>query len=185
MTNIRNTAQYRRALTAGLSFSVAAHITALLVVSVPGVGPGDIDAPRAERPTEHFDAVEVVQIVEQAPPMVPTEAPRPTASTAGARAETPTAGGDAATLEALFAGIEPATVALSRPSEGRPVVTLKDLDLISADEDLMTALYGDLLAGATQVESSGGGLGGLLSSIGSALSGGGHCPTPITGAQSR
>ncbi|MDE3002100.1 MAG: hypothetical protein OXU33_01690 [Gemmatimonadota bacterium] len=185
MTNIRNTAQYRRALTAGLSFSVAAHITALLVVSVPGVGPGDIDAPRTERPTEHFDAVEVVQIVEQAPPMVPTEAPRPTASTAGARAETPTAGGDAAALEALFAGIEPATVALSRPSEGRPVVTLKDLDLISADEDLMTALYGDLLAGATQVESSGGGLGGLLSSIGSALSGGGHCPTPITGAQSR
>ena len=121
----------------------------------------------------------------QTPPMVPTEAPRPTASTAGARAETPTAGGDAAALEALFAGIEPATVALSRPSEGRPVVTLRDLDLISDDEDLMTALYGDLLAGATQVESSGGGLGGLLSSIGSALSGGGHCPTPITGAQSR
>ena len=102
-----------------------------------------------------------------------------------ATSETPTAGGDAAALEALFAGIEPASAALNRPSEGRPVMTLRDLDLISEDEELMNALYGDLLAGAVQVESSGGGLGGLLSSIGSALSGGGHCPTPLTGSGSQ
>jgi len=114
--------------------------------------------------------------------MTAAEAPRPTASTAGAPSETPTAGGDASALEALLAGIEPATVALNRSTEGRPVVTFKDLDLISDDEDLMTALYGDLLAGAAQAESSGGGLGGLLSTIGSALSGGGHCPTPVTGS---
>ena len=182
MTNATNAARHRKAVSVGLSLSVVAHVTALVVVTVPGVGPGDTDAPRAERPRESFDAVEVVQLTETTPPMTPAEAPRPTASTAGARAETPSAGGDAAALEALFAGIEPATVALSRPSEGRPVVTFKDLDLISEDEDLMSALYGDLLSGAVEVESSGGGLGGLLSSIGSALSGGGHCPTPVAGA---
>ena len=182
MTNATNRAQHRKALSAGLSISVAAHVTALVVVTVPGAGPGDSDAPRAERPTESYDAVEVVQLAETTPPMTPADAPRPTASTAGARAETPMAGGDPSSLEALLAGIEPATVALNVPTEGRPVVTFKDLDLISDDEDLMTALYGDLLAGAIQAESSGGGLGGLLSSIGSALSGGGHCPTPVTGS---
>ena len=185
MTKTKRVARERKALTAGLSISVAAHITTLVVVTVPGVGPGAPEAPRSERPLESFDAVEVVQLAETTPPMTPAEAPRPTASTAGATAETPTAGGDAASLEALFAGIEPATVALNRPSEGRPVVTFKDLDLISEDEELMNALYGDLLAGAVQVESSGGGLGGLLSSIGSALSGGGHCPTPLTGSGSQ
>jgi hypothetical protein len=185
MTNAKSVARDRKALFAGLSISVAAHITALVVVTVPGVGPGDVDAPRSERPLENFDAVQVVQLAEPTPPMTAAEAPRPTASTAGATAEIPTAGGDAAALEALFAGIEPATAALNRPREGRPVVTFKDLDLISDDEDLMNALYGDLLAGAIQVESSGGGLGGLLSSIGSALSGGGHCPTPLTGSGSQ
>ena len=157
-------------------------VTALVVVTVPGAGPGDIDAPRAERPVENYDAVEVIQLAETTPPMSPAEAPRPTASTAGARAEQPAAGGEASSLDALLAGIEPARMALNLPSESRPVVTFTDLDLISEDEDLMEALYGDLLAGAQEVESGGGGLGGLLSSIGSALSGGGHCPTPVTGS---
>lgn len=181
MTSATNKARHRKALSLGLGISVAAHVTALVVVSLPGSGLGDSDAPRSAQPTESFDAVEVVQLAELTPPMSPADAPRPTASTAGARSETPTAGGDASLLEALLAGLAPATVALNRPREGGPVVTFTDLDLISEDKDLMTALYGDLLLGTTQVDPSGGGLGGLLSSIGSALSGGGHCPTPVAG----
>ena len=182
MTNVTNKARHRKALSLGLGISVAAHVTALVVVSVPGSGPDDSDAPRTEQPTKSFDAVQVVQLAELTPPMTPADAPRPTASTAGARSETPTAGGDAASLEVLLAGLAPATVALNPSREGGPVVTFTDLDLISEDEDLMSALYGDLLAGVSPVDPSGGGLGGLLSSIGSALSGGGHCPTPVAGS---
>lgn len=182
MTHATNTVRHRKALSLGLSISVAAHVTALVVVTVPGAGPGDTDAPRAERPVESFDAVEVIELAEVTPPMNPADAPRPTASTAGASSEQPRAGGDASRLDALLAGLEPARVALNTASESRPVVTFADLDLISEDDDLMEALYGDLLAGVAEAESSGGGLGGLLSSIGSALSGGGHCPTPVTGS---
>lgn len=185
VTQTTRAGQDRAALSVGLSVSVVVHIAALIVVTVPGAGPGDLDAPRKERPTETFDAIEVVELSQTVPPMVPSPAPRPTASTAGATAEIPTAGGETDALEARFAGIAPAQLALNLPQSGRPVVTLRDIDLISDDEALMDALYRDLLSGTVPLESSGSGLGGLLSSIGSALSGGGHCPTPITSSGSQ
>ena len=109
-------------------------------------------------------------------------AQQPAASTMAATLDDPTVGAGAPSLENLLAEIEPATLAINRLAESSPVVTHKDLDLISENEELMSALYGDLLAGSIDTATlGGGGLGGILSSIGSALSGGGHCPVPATG----
>lgn len=179
--NATATTRYRRSLWAGLTISAVAHVAVLVVVTVPGAGPGETDAPRAERPVEAYDALEVVQLAEPTPPMTPSLAPRPTASTSGATAAEPSAASGKPDLNALLAGIAPARATMSVATESRPVVTFSDLDLISDDTQLMMALYGDLLEDAEE-ESGGGGLGGLLSSIGSALSGGGHCPTPTTGS---
>ena len=182
MMNVTNSVRHRRAFATGLTVSVVAHVTVLVMVSLPEVTPEEPGTPKAERYIEDFEAIEVIKLVEETPPMRVVTAPQPAASTMAATLDDPTVGAGAASLENLLAEIEPATLAINRLAESSPVVAHKDLDLISENEELMAALYGDLLAGSIDTATlGGGGLGGILSSIGSALSGGGHCPVPATG----
>ena len=182
MMNVTNSVRHRRAFVTGLTVSVVAHVSVLVMVSLPEVTPEEPDKPKAERYIEDFEAIEVIRLVEETPPMRVVTAPQPEASTMATTLDDPTVGAAAASLENLLAEIEPATLAINRLAESSPVVTHKDLDLISENEELMSALYGDLLAGSINTATLGsGGLGSILSGIGSALSGRGHCPVPATG----
>ena len=173
------TMRHRRALTLGLSISFAAHIAALVMVTLPGAGPGDSDAPRAEVTSNEFEAIEVVQLATTTP-SARVQASRPTASSQGAVASTPAPSAVTSSLDALLADLEPAQMSVDLPTQGRPVVTFRDLEPVGQTGALMASLaYGAMLG---EGEEEGGGLGGLLSSIGAALSGGGHCPTPTAGA---
>ena len=166
MINVTNSVRYRRAFGMGLTISVVAHVTVLVMVRLPEIASKEFDTPQSEQLVGDFEAIEVIKLVEVTSPM-------------GAVVDIPAAAEEGASLETLFAGIKPATLALNRSTEGQPVVTHKDLHLISENKDLMSALYGDLLRHAIDTTpTSSGGLGGILSSIGSALSGGGHCPVP-------
>ena len=177
MINVTNSVRYRRAFGMGLTISVVAHVTVLVMVRLPEIASKESDTPQSEQLVGDFEAIEVIKLVEVTSPMA--AASRPAASTIGAVVDIPAAAEEGANLETLFAGIKPATLALNRSTEGQPVVTHKDLHLISENKDLMSALYGDLLRHAIDTTpTSSGGLGGILSSIGSALSGGGHCPVP-------
>jgi hypothetical protein len=182
MMNVTNSVRHRRAIAAGLTVSVVAHVTVLVMVSLPEVAPKEPDTPQAERYIEDFEAIEIIKLVEETPPTRVATASQPAASNMDAILDDPTFGVEPVSLENLLEGIEPATLAINRLAESSPVVTHKDLELISENNELMSALYGDLIAGSIDTATpGGGGLGGILSSIGSALSGGGHCPVPAMG----
>jgi hypothetical protein len=180
ISNATKATRHRKALTLGLSISVTAHVAALAIVTVPGAGPGDSDAPRAEVVNDEFEALQVVQLATTAP-SDPVQAPRPTATSQGAVVSTPAPADAMASIESLLADLAPAQMSVDVPTQGRPVVTFRDLEPVGQTGALMAAIaYGGMFGDGE--EEDGGGLGGLLSSIGAALSGGGHCPTPAAGA---
>ena len=162
---------HRRALTGGLSISVAAHAVALTLITVPGGGSGEagVEAPR--RVDDSFDAIEVIALAarpsQPAAPAPPVPDPAPTTATG-----TPSA----TALDDLLSDIAPAPATVALPNRSTPVVTLRDLEPIGPSAALTAALYG---TGALEGEGEeGGGVSGLLGRIGAALAGGAHCPTP-------
>ncbi len=83
-------------------------------------------------------------------------------------------------MEALFADIAPARMSADLPETGGPVVTFRGLEPLAQPNARMAALaYGGASGDGEEEEE--GGWKGLLGSIGAAISGGGHCPSPSSG----
>ncbi len=177
-TNAKRVAAHRRALWMGLGISAAAHVAALTVIAVPGVGPtedGGRDAKTVYEDT--FEAVELVELAETTPSIPASIRPSETDAASGAQ---PTPSVDAPSRPSLtdrLADLAPASVSAPVPDTGRPVVTFRDLEPVSQTAAMMAAYaYGGGLQDAEEDE--GGGWSAFLGGISAALSGGGHCPTP-------
>lgn len=176
-TSAANSAMHRKALGLGVGLSVAAHVTALAVMTFPahdfGAGSGE-----ADRITPEFEAIEVIELADAPAPTItmPVEDVLSTADASGERA--PQAEPNAPSLTERMAELGAANVAAVAVAESRPLVTFSDLEPV-ADTEAMFAAFAS--AQGLFDEEEKGGLSGLLGKLGAALSGGGHCPTPSAG----
>jgi len=172
----KKNATHRRALTAGVAISVAGHVVALAVLTVPGTDPGAGDGEADRVFQAEFEAIEVVQFAAAPPAQTESESAVSTADASGAIA--PEASPSAPSLADLLSDLQPAQMVASSPQTSRPVVTFAGLEPVSQTAAMMALFeYGE---GFEEDEEGGGGIGAFLGSIGAALSGGGHCPTAGT-----
>lgn len=169
----RNTV-HRRAFWGGIGVSVSAHVLALSILTMPGADPGAGEDEADRIAQNDFEAIELIELVDPTPTTETTSA-MSTAVATGAVA--PADAPSEASLAEMLSDLRPATMVVSTPQTSRPVVTFRDLRPVSQTAAMMAMFkYG----GEFAEEKDGGGIGGLLSSIGAALSGGGHCPTSGT-----
>jgi hypothetical protein len=172
----KKNATHRRALTAGIAVSAAAHIVALAVLTVPGTDPGAGDGEADRVFQAEFEAIEIVEIADAKPVTTEASSALSTADASGAIA--PEAAPSSASLADLLSTLQPAQMVASAPRTSRPVVTFAGLEPVSETVALAALFqYGE---GFDEDENEGGGIGAFLGSIGAALSGGGHCPTSGT-----
>jgi hypothetical protein len=170
-------ATHRRALTAGIAVSAAAHVVALAVLTVPGTDPGAGDGEADRIFQSEFEALEIVEIAEAQSVTTESSSEMSTADASGAVA--PEAAPSSASLADLLSTLQPAQMVASAPQTSRPVVTFAGLEPVSETVALAALFqYGEGFD--EEEENEGGGIGGFLNSIGAALSGGGHCPTSGT-----
>lgn len=170
----RRNAVHRRAFWSGIGVSVSAHVLALAILTVPGADPGAGEDEADRIAQDDFEAIELIELADPTPPTETTSA-MSTAVATGVVA--PADAPSTASLAERLSDLRPATMVASIPQTSRPVVTFSDLRPVSQTAAMMAMFaYGDEFA----EEEDGGGISGLLSSIGAALSGGGHCPTSGT-----
>lgn len=171
-------AVHRRAFWGGIAVSVSAHVLALAILTVPGADPGAGEDEADRIAQNDFEAIELIELADPTPPTETTSAMSTAVATgAVAPADAPADAPSTASLAERLSDLRPATMVASIPQTSRPVVTFRNLRPVSQTAAMMAMFeYGDEFA----EEENGGGIGGLLSSIGAALSGGGHCPTSGT-----
>lgn len=176
-TSAANTAMHRKALGLGVGVSIAAHVVALSVLSLPahdfGAGSGE-----ADRITPDFEALEVIELADVPAPVVtvPVEDVISTADASGQRA--PEATPSAPSLAERLSEVGAANVMAVSLAESRPLITFDDLEPVADAQAMLTAFA---FSEGLLDDDEEGGLSGLLGKIGAALSGGGHCPTPSAG----
>lgn len=167
----RRNAVHRRALWGGIGVSVSAHVFALAILTIPGVDPGTGEDEPNRIVQNAFEAIELIELVDPTPPSKTTFA-MSTANANGAVA--PIDAPSSASLAEMLTDLRPATMAASAPRTSRPIVAFRDLRPVSQTAAMMATFE---YSGEFAEKEDGGGIGALLSSIGAALSGGGHCPT--------
>jgi len=169
-TNAARSAKHRKAIILGISVSAAAHVAALGVITLPG---GDATGGQHTTTiTDHtFEAISLIEIEEAAPSVA--SVPRTT------RLTTESAAAGQSSLAELMASFSAARPSTNVPSASRPIVTFAGLEPVSQDAAVMAALAGFSDGSDDEEEQNGGAWNGFLTGLGNALSGGGHCPTPV------
>lgn len=174
--------RHRRALSAGIGISVAAHVITLAVMTVPGAPLSETNDSAPTFVDESFEALQVVQLPEETPSITVSSATVVSAPLSTTRGESGSAASEATvpSLEQMLAGLTPAQPTVPAPDNGRPIVTFRDLEPVSQSAAMMAQFaYGG--AFDAEREEGGGGWSAFLGGIADALSGGGHCPTPSAG----